>query len=279
MNNFSMSLKKMFSNKNFVTAICFMIIGVVLIVGYNWRVESAINPIKVPYATKDIPPRTKITPDYIDYIEVARDSVNEEYIILNDQQDIVNKYSNLNSTIYKGSFFYKGAVVEKNEIAGQAITEVKEGLTPLTFKIDMFSSYYNSLVPGDYFDLYVRTIGSMPGEKNKKEEIIVGKLVENIMILAVTTSDGKPAHSADATGEPEAIQFAVPEDIALLILKAQKFSELTDVKYIEFIIVPRGNKFPGATDKIAEISSAQLEEYINDKTKDIKITTSTKKEG
>ena len=270
----------MFSNKNFVTAICFLLIGIILIVGYNSKVNSAIAPVRVPYAIKDIPPRTQIKSDMIDFIEVARESVNEDYV-LTQETDILNKYSNLDSTIYAGSFFYKNAVVEKDKVAGQAITEVKEGHTPLTFKIDMFTSYYNSLVPGDYFDLYVRTIGVMPGEKNKKDEIIVGKLIEDIEILTVTTSEGKPAHSIDSTGTPEAIQFAVPEEQALLLLKAQKFSELSDVKYIEFIIIPRGSKYsPSESESVvAKISSKQLEEYINDKTKDIKITTSPQTKG
>lgn len=279
MNNFSMSLKKMFSNKNFVTAICFLLIGVILIVGYNSKVNSAISPVKIPYAKVTISPQTKVTADMIEYVSVARDSINEEYVYTS-AKDVVNKYTNLESTVYAGSYFYKSAVVEKDNLPTSALLNVPEGETLLRLAVNMNSSYYNSLVPGDYFDLYVRTIGILPGEKNKEDEIIVGKLIDNIKILAVRASNGKNVFGTDEVLTPAGVLFSLPEEQALLIRKAEYFAELSDVNYIEFIIVPRGTKYTSGTGETVtpSITSGQLEEYIKDKTKDIKVNSSTKTE-
>ena len=70
MNNFSTGLKKFFSNKNTVTVIGILLAIVILYIGYNWRVNQAINPITVPYATTTITAGTQITEDMIGTMEV-----------------------------------------------------------------------------------------------------------------------------------------------------------------------------------------------------------------
>ena len=47
-------------NKNTVTIIASILIVVVLIVGYNYRVNNAVSMVKVPYAKVEIPEKTEI---------------------------------------------------------------------------------------------------------------------------------------------------------------------------------------------------------------------------
>jgi len=266
------NLKKILANKNVVTAIGFVLIGIILIVAYRVKLNSATTPIAVPYAVSTISPQTKITSDKIGVMYIAKDAINPDYIYTN-VNDIVNKYVNLESTVYAGSFFYKNAVVSKDNLPTSALLDVPKGQTLLSLGINMNSSYYNSLVPGDYFDLYVRTIGVLPGEKNKENEIIVGKLIEDVKILAVKSSDGRNVFGTDEVLTPSGVLFALPEEQALLIKKAEYFTELSDVSYIEFIIIPRGSKYTAASGEsvTAKITSEQLEEYIKDKIKEIKL--------
>ena len=63
--NISITIKKFFTNKNTVTVVGILLGLVVLYVGYNYRIKSAINPISVPYATQSIPARTKIAISFI----------------------------------------------------------------------------------------------------------------------------------------------------------------------------------------------------------------------
>ena len=68
-------LKQILSNKNTVTFIGVILIVLVLYFFYNWRVNSAISPVRVPYAAQAIGPRTKITNDMIGYLEIQQSSM------------------------------------------------------------------------------------------------------------------------------------------------------------------------------------------------------------
>lgn len=275
MNNFSTKLKKALTNKNFVTAIAFLLIGVVLIVGYNLRLNAATTPIRVPYAKQTIQAQTKITSDMIGMMSIASDAVNRD-LIYTDASKIVDLYTNIESTIYEGSFFYKAALSTKDNMPTSALLDVPTGHTLLSLKTNMVDSYYNSLVPGDYFDLYVRTIGILPGEKNKENEIMVGKLIDKIRILAVKTEDGLNVFGSDEARIPAGLIFSLPEDQALLMMKAEYFEKLSGVASIEFVVIPRGQTYkPQNEDEKVEstVTSEELEEYINDKTKEIDIKT------
>ena len=273
MNNFSMKLKKALTNKNLVTAIAFLLIGVVLIIGYNMRLNSATAPVKVPYAKKTIQAQTKITSDMIGTMSIASDVVRENRErIYTDAREIIGRYTNIESTIYEGSFFYKAALSTKDNMPTSALLDVPEGQTLLTLKTNMLKSYYNSLVPNDYFDLYVKTIGVLPDEKNKDNEIIVGKLFEGIKILAVKTESGQNVFGSDTPGIPSGLLFSLPEDQALLMMKAEYFEKLSGVAKIEFVVIPRGQTYKPENEKVEpKIKHEVLEEYINDKTKDIDI--------
>ena len=80
MNNLGLKLKMFLKNKNTVTILCALLAIAVLIVAYNWRVRSAIDPIRVPYALDTIDPRTEITADMIGYREIARSAVTSDVI-------------------------------------------------------------------------------------------------------------------------------------------------------------------------------------------------------
>ena len=271
MNNLSMKIKKALSNKNVVTVLGFILIGVILIVAYNARLKSATTLVKVPYALVTIEPQTKIQPDMIGYVEVARHTITESYYT--NSNLIIGKYTNLESTIYEGSFFYKAAIAEGDTLPTAPVLNIPEGETLSKINVNMESSYFNTLVPGDYFDLYVRTIGILPDEKKGKNEIIVGKLFEKIKILAVKSDDGKNVFSGNETRTPASVLFSLPEELYLLKIKAEYFSKLDGVEPIEFIIVPRGQKYVAQEGEtiVPTITSDQLEEYINDKTKEIEV--------
>lgn len=272
MNNLSFKIKRALSNKNVVTILGFILIGVILVVFYNYKLNVATAPVQVPYVMETIEPQTKITKDKIGYKKIARDAVDVE-LIYTDINDIINKYTNLETTLYEGSFFYKKAIVDKDDLPGLSVLDIPEGETLLSLKVNMTSSYYNSLLPGDYFDLYIRTIGTLTDEKKKSDEIIVGKLIDKIKILAVKTENGQNVFgSSDETRVPAGILFSIPEEQALLLMKADYFSKLDDVFAIEYVIIPRGKKYePENKDEtvVSTITSDQLQDYIEAHTKDI----------
>lgn len=274
MNNLSIKIKKLFSNKNVVTALCFVLIAVVLIIGYNYRINEKTKPVKIPYVREDvvIPPQSEITEEMIAYKEVANNAINKEIMYVSTK-NIIGKYTKLNSTLYGGSFFYKEAIDDKENLPTSALLGTEEGKTLLTMKVDMESSYFNMLAPGDYFDLYVNTIGVLDEKESKKDEIIVGKLISAIEILAVKDSKGNNVFSGSESGDPAAVIFAVPDDLALLIMKANYFSKLSNDLTIEFSIIPRGQAYVDESGSKVEtqISSEKLEKYIKEKTAEVDI--------
>ena len=59
MGNLSTGIKKFLQNKNTVTVLGVVVAIIILYVAYNMRVQSAINPINVPYAKEQISPGTQ----------------------------------------------------------------------------------------------------------------------------------------------------------------------------------------------------------------------------
>lgn len=202
----SIKIKKFISNKNTVTIICAIIAVIVLYVGYNMRVQSAVKPVTIPYAKVTIQPRTKITDDMIGYISVASaalDTMGGNVII--DKKEIINKYSNINTMIPQGSMFYNGAVVSKDKLPDAAVYDVPKGEELFYLNVNMTTSYVNSIVPGGYIDLYIRTTDKTTGK------VRVGKFIENIKVLAVKTSDGQNVfENTDERRVPSYVLFSVP---------------------------------------------------------------------
>ena len=61
------------------------------------RVQAAVNPINVPYATQQIEPGTQITADMVGTMEVPPSMLEGD--VLTNQADIIDKYSNADTLI------------------------------------------------------------------------------------------------------------------------------------------------------------------------------------
>ncbi len=70
------------------------------------------NLVSVPYAKTSIQPGTLITEEMIAFVEVNRDSI--KGMVITDKDLIVGKWSNLNSFIPYGSYFYSLSLVSGN---------------------------------------------------------------------------------------------------------------------------------------------------------------------
>ena len=75
MKNVLAPLKRFIQNKNTVTIICIVVGILTLVIGYNYRVNKAIDLVTIPYALKEIPRKTQITKDMIGHVKVPRSLV------------------------------------------------------------------------------------------------------------------------------------------------------------------------------------------------------------
>src|SRR5574344_1845864 len=201
MNNILFAIKKFFQNKNTVT-----IIGVILILGilyfsYNNQIKKATTPVRVPVAKQTIQPKTLITKDMIEYISMPSIGVSSNVITATSL--IVGKYSNYNTTIPSGSMFYKDVMVNAEDLPDNAFTEVKDGEVPFNFPVSMDTTYGNSIFPKNKIDIYMKAT-------DETGKVMVGKLIENIEVLAVKDSSGRNVfENSDEARTPAFLIFGV----------------------------------------------------------------------
>jgi len=252
MGNLGFKLKKFLQNKNTVTLIGTVLILVILYFGYNWRINQAITPVKVPYAKVTIQPRTRITEDMVDYVEVLPGMINSKTI--RNISNIVGKWSNYNTMIPAGSLFYTETVVSADELPDSALVNVPDGYTPFYLPVTTATTYGNSIFPNNYIDIYLKVLDA-DGKPT------VGKLIENIKVLAVKDRNGQHVfENSDESRTPAYIIFAVPEDMHLLLRKATYLENVRDIS-AEIIPVPTTQSYSAEPGTI-RLASTELKTYI-----------------
>lgn len=251
MNNFMIALKRFFRNKNTVTIIGVIAIILVLFVGYRIQINRMVNPVpNIPVAAQTIQPRTKITSDMIEYVDVA--PVVLQSNVIRSSAFVIGKYSNYNTVIPKGSMFYSGVVVNESDLPDSAFVEVADGEVPYNMAVTMDKTYGNSIFPGNYIDIYMKAV-------NENGQLMVGKLVENVKVLAVKDSSGRNVfENSEETRVPSSLIFGVQPEINVLLLKGKYMTafsaELFPVPHGGTATIPEGSTM---------VSSQTLKDFIN----------------
>lgn len=248
------SVKRVFKNKNTVTIIGVIVILILLYIGYSVQINNAVKPRKVIVARETIQPRTLITADMITEIDVPSIAVSEN--VITNRGSIVNKYSNVNSVIPAGSMFYKETVISAKELPDAAFAKVEPGQVAYNFAVNMESTYGNSIFPGNKIDIYMKA--EVRSEESNK--VMVGKLLENIKVLAVKDSSGKHVFedtSVDRT--PSMLIFGLSPTNNILLKKASYLRSMG----VELYPVPHSttlkeSEVAGTT----EVSTQELKDYI-----------------
>ena len=251
MGNFTNGIKKFLSNKNTVTVVGAVLAVIVLYIAYTVRVNAAVNPINVPYAREQINPGTQITEDMVGTMQVPPSMVSD---------DVINKYSNADTLIPEGSLFFTRQVVEKEQLPANIILDYPKGYVLYNMPVNIESTYGNSIYPGNYIDIYLKAVHKVAeGQTATNDEIMYGKLVENVKVLAVKDSSGQPVFTnLDEQRTPAMIVFAVPEEHYLLLKKASYLQTYDS----ELVPVPTNESLKDEPGDL-EISSTTLRDWIN----------------
>lgn len=233
MNNIMLKLKRFFGNKNTVTIFCVIAGVAVLLVGYNYRVSQAVKPKSIPYALKRLEPKTKIEREDVGTIKVSGAFVEQTKDLITNVNLIYNEewYVNYDTVIPEGGLFYDKQIVKKEELPDTAWDKIEDGETIFSLSVNSHNTYGNSIMPGNFIDLYIKAT-----DLNGK--IVFSKFIESIEVLAVRDSSGNDVFSdSQITRSSSELIFAVPNDYFLLL------SEATFVGGIEIIPVPRNEAF------------------------------------
>ena len=252
MGNIVTTIKRFLSNKNTITIIGVLLGIVVLYIGYNWRVDQAIDTVMVPYARQTITATSEITQEMINTTEVLRTFVTSNDNLITQTSQLINNSDPIcvsyGTSIPEGAFFYSEQTIECNRLSKTVTQNIPDGYTLFTMSVNIHTTYGNSMYPGDYIDLYVR----MNGTDNR---IVFGKLIESIEILDVRDSQGNSVFLTSQTASPSELLFAVPDDLFWLL------SVSTEISSLELVPVPRNASYtsnPGET----AVSSEYLRNLI-----------------
>lgn len=242
------SIKRFLSNKNTVTILGVVAGVLVLYIGYNWRVEQAVTPITIPYAKEELTSRSLITSDLIGYMEVPGTVVRKSPNILTKSGQVIDRFVAYGVTIPQNSFFYSSSVMTKDKIPTVAFSNIEDGYTIFSLSVDLHTTYGNSIVPGNYIDLYAKA-------KDDSRKIIFGKLIESIKVLDVRDNKGNSVfESSKEEKTPAELLFAVPDDMYLLLMKAGYLK-------VEIVPVPRNASYTDNKNE-TKVTSDYIENFI-----------------
>lgn len=249
MGNILVKIKRFLGNKNTVTILCVLGGILVLYIGYNWRVSSATEPVRIPYAKNTLSSRHVITSDDIGYMEVASTVVSKMRNVIRASNLLVGQEVAYGNVIQQNSFFFEGDVEDPSTNQGTSalLSNIQDGYTLVYLDVDLHATYGNAIYPGNYIDLWFEGT-----DENRR--FMYGKFIQSIQVLDVTDRDGNSVFETGSESRtPAQLLFAVPDELKSLLEKAKLVGEL--------VPVPRNKSYsenPGAT----EVSSSYLGNYI-----------------
>lgn len=262
MGNILAPFKKFLSNKNTITILGVLLGVVVLFLGYKWRVNEAINPQQVYYAARTLIQGETITAEDVQTTTISNSNLNSMNNIVNQltcpnndlsMDCIVGKMVSFDSKIPQNSYFFRESLINPDDMPDSIFSNIPDGYTIFALKVDNDSTLGNSIFPDDTIDLYLY----VPSSKDDSESrLIYGKFIKQIQVLAVKDSNGNNVfRNRDDLSQPDQLLFSVPEDLYLLLKKAQYISGTN------LVPVARNTSYstnPGET----EVESDYLKNYI-----------------
>lgn len=257
MQNILIGFKRFIKNRNTVTIFALVACVLILYYFYSSTIKRETDPISVPYATREIGPRTLIKSDMIATKKVPGGIVKTEGSgVYTSSRMITGKYVKTDSVIPKGSMFYKAFLTDDwTEAKTTLYDNIQEGNTLVSLPVSIESTYGNSIFPGNYIDLYFVGIA--------ENKLLLGKFIESIKVLGVIDGQGNNVFEkvTSEVSAPAYLVFSVPEDYYLLLQKAS---------YLQGAIfpVPRNASY-SEKPKETSISSAYIQRLILEQTVNI----------
>ena len=250
MGNQFTGIKKFLTNKNTVTFACVILGVLVLYIGYTTRVTKATEPIRVPYAKKELTKKTKITADVVGYTKIPRSLQRTMSTMLINNDAIIDHYVSYSTNIPPNSYFYQDVVKREEEMPDYAFMNMKDGYTIYGLRVSMDSTYSNKILPNTYIDLYAKTVDKSTGK------IMFACLIESILVKAVKDDRGNALlENGINNGTPSQMIFEVKDDLFDLLKKAELVGD------VEIIPVPRNAAYTAAQGE-TQVDNDTIRQYI-----------------
>lgn len=199
-------------NKKLIAGLSIVLIILVNICLFKVILDKTIDLVEVPISKEEIKPRTQITSNMIEFIEVPSIYVSDDVLIL--KEDILDKYTEIEGIIPKGSLFYKTMLYEETELPDYPALKLKENQNVFTLSTDLLKSSGNSFVSNQSVDLHV-TI------EKKKENPVTDLLLSSVRVLNVIDRKGNDMKDSESN-IPYLINLAVDNEYIGLLKMASE---------------------------------------------------------
>lgn len=202
-------------------------IGAVILLNSTSYKDDGYEYVMIAYDT--IQPRTLITYEMLESIRIPSEFVADN--VITSTTLIVGMYSNYNSVIPKGSFFFEETVIEKKDLPNAALYDIEAGEILSSLPVDINTTHGNSILPGDYFNISMKV--------KTEDGLLIGNLIDKIEVIAVKDSEGRNVfENSEEARIPERLLFALDKNLSLLLRKAGYLTEYE----VELIPVPIATK-------------------------------------
>lgn len=231
-------IRKILMNKNTITIIA-VIAGVILLwFFYNMTLENAINPVRVPVASRNLLATDIITAEDIEYVEVNRSFLNNANDVITSSSQLIGYYVNNGTSVSQGAMFYRDQVTTREVISETDFDALPDGYTIYPLSVDMEATYANSIYPGDKIDLWI--YGTDPNTNRR----IYDEFINSIDVLEVKDGDGKNVFDDAENRSPAILYFAVTDEMFTYL-------NVLDERGYDIIPVPRNKMYTVAGKEVS----------------------------
>ena len=253
MGNIGAMIKRFLSNKNTVTLLAIVVCTVVLYLFYNNRVNNAVKTTYVCYAVETIPARTKITSEMVSTVKVLASQVTSNMVT--QCNGVIGMYSSYATKIADNSYFYYCMLLKEEDMPDSPLAGIPDGYTQYRLPVTFESTYGNAIFPGNKIDLFLKT-------EDESGLLVYGKFIQSITVAGVKDNEGKNVFETTVEARtPALLLFDVPDDLYLLLMKAQYLG-------LEIVVVPRNSNYSASKGEVL-VASEYLKSIIEDQTADI----------
>lgn len=204
------------SNKTVLGFSLIMLLAVNFLV-FKIALRKELNLVEIPISIETIYPREKIKDEHLKMIEVPKAFVNESMLV--SKEDIVNKYSDIQTTIPKNSPFFEESLFEESELPDYPTILLKDQQVVYNLISDLKKMSGNSIVVGQKIDIYTTLL-------IKNEKPIVDLLVSAVRVIGVKDKKGFDISHPESNKIPHIVLLALDENILPIVRSCDEISKL-----------------------------------------------------
>lgn len=194
-----------------------VLIALLFVGGSEIMYRMRIDLVEVVVAASPIPPRTKIEASMLKTIKVPKTALPKEIYV--EANQVVGLYTDIATSLVPDAYFFKPILFHDYELPDEPQQMLKEGQVAFSINADLLKTSGNTLIAGQYVDVY----GSL---YRSNQEPIVDKVVENVRIVAIKDAKGNDVVIRNSSQTPKVIILAIDDQVITTLKKVVKLGAL-----------------------------------------------------